>query len=97
MPRISMEQVREQVERRQRAKVDEVLERRFTASERSVVRTAFASNAACAPGEIPGAQPLAKSQWRFGLFCVSTSGSGTQVRLLYVWPLRFTPLGNGRL
>ena len=32
---------------------------------------------------------------RFGLFCVSTSGSGMHVRLLYVCPLRFVPVWNG--
>ena len=45
VPRISLEKVQEQVEWRQRAKVDEVLERRFTAAERAAVRAAFASNA----------------------------------------------------
>lgn len=45
LPRISMEKVREQAAWRQRAKVDEVLERRFTPAERAVVRAAFASNA----------------------------------------------------
>ena len=34
---------------------------------------------------------------KFGLLSVSTSGSGTHVRLLYVCPLRFTPVVNGRL
>ncbi len=32
---------------------------------------------------------------KFGLLRVSTSGSGTQVRLLIVCPLRFTPVTNG--
>lgn len=44
VPEISLEKLREQVEWRQRVKVDEVLERRFTAAERAVVRAAFASN-----------------------------------------------------
>jgi aromatic ring-cleaving dioxygenase len=44
VPRISLEALREQVAWRQRVKVDEVLERRFTPAERAAVRAAFASN-----------------------------------------------------
>ncbi|MFL5560932.1 MAG: hypothetical protein ACJ79K_05580 [Gemmatimonadaceae bacterium] len=44
LPEIAPESLREQVAWRQRAKVDEVLERRFTAAERAAVRAAFASN-----------------------------------------------------
>jgi len=44
VPEISLAKLREQVEWRQRAKVEEVLERRFSPVERSAVRAAFASN-----------------------------------------------------
>ena len=43
--RLSLEKLREQVSWRQRAKVDELLERRFSPAERSMVREAFASSA----------------------------------------------------
>ena len=43
--RLSLDKLREQVTWRQRAKVDELLERRFSPAERSIVREAFASSA----------------------------------------------------
>lgn len=45
LTRLSLEKLREQVTWRQRAKVDELLERRFSTAERAAVREAFASSA----------------------------------------------------
>ena len=41
--------------------------------------------------------PVFSYDLKLGLFRVSTSGSGTQVMLLYVIPLSVVPDGNGRL
>ena len=66
---------------------------------------AFANRARLSGNETPARlcgrfvieNPVLAYDLKLGLLSVSTSGSGTHVRSLYVFPLRVTPFAKGRL